>query len=164
VTTRRIGQDQYASGLAQGLLGLLIAVTAASGVTAADLDGNGIIDGADQSVLLASWGDCPAPCPSDLNGDGVVDGVDFAILLDAASAEGDGESSDTVESEGLYEGGDSSDTLGGGVILGPEPPVLTVKDEDAAIAIHMVPLPAPVWMGLAGLAAAAVLRRRLASR
>ena len=149
MTTRRIGQDQYASGLAQGLLGLLIAVTATSGATAADLDGNGIIDGADQSVLLASWGDCPAPCPSDLNGDGVVDGIDFAILLDAASADG---------------GGDSSDTLGGGVILGPEPPVLTVKDEDVAVAIHAVPLPAPVWMGLAGLAAAAVLRRRLASR
>jgi len=130
---------------------------------AADLDGNGIVDGADQSVLLASWGTCPSPCPSDLNGDGVVDGLDFAILLDAASSEGDGDT-DTVDSEGLYADGDSSDTSSGGTVLGPLAPDPTVKGDEVAIPIHNVPLPAPVWMGLAGLAGAAVLRRRLTSR
>jgi len=132
---------------------------------AADLDGNGIVDGADQSVLLASWGTCPAPCPSDLNGDGVVDGLDFAILLGAASSEGDGDGdSDTVDSEGLYADGDSSDTSSGGTVLGPLAPDPAVKGDGVAIPIHNVPLPAPVWMGHAGLAGAAWLRRRITSR
>jgi len=43
-----------------------------------DLNGDGVVDGADLGVLLASWGVGNA---ADLNGDGVVDGADLGILL-----------------------------------------------------------------------------------
>ena len=45
-----------------------------------DLDGDGVVDGADLGLLLGSWGPCPG-CPADLNGDGVVDGADLGLLL-----------------------------------------------------------------------------------
>jgi len=50
-----------------------------------DLDGDGIVNGSDLGLLLASWGACPeggGKCPADLNGDGAVDGADLGILLD----------------------------------------------------------------------------------
>jgi len=49
-----------------------------------DLNGDGIVDGADLGILLNAWGVCVVPgagCPEDLNGDGVVDGADLGILL-----------------------------------------------------------------------------------
>jgi len=52
------------------------------GAIVGDLDGNGIVDGADLGILLAAWGPCPG-CDADLNGDGVVDGADIGILLQA---------------------------------------------------------------------------------
>ena len=45
-----------------------------------DLDGDGMIDGADFGTLLSMWGPC-AGCDADLNGDGVVDGADIGLLL-----------------------------------------------------------------------------------
>jgi len=45
-----------------------------------DIDGSGVIDGADLGLLLSAWGDCPE-CPEDLNGDCVVNGVDLGVLL-----------------------------------------------------------------------------------
>ena len=47
---------------------------------AADLNCDGVVDGADLSILLASWGACPG-CKADINQDGVVNGADLAILL-----------------------------------------------------------------------------------
>jgi len=50
----------------------------------ADLDGNGVVDGADLGSLLLQWGECAtagAACPADLSEDGVVDGADLGILL-----------------------------------------------------------------------------------
>ncbi|MBX3355522.1 MAG: VCBS repeat-containing protein [Phycisphaeraceae bacterium] len=49
----------------------------------ADLDGDGVVGGADLALLLGSWGpvtDKPARL-CDLNNDGVVNGADLAILL-----------------------------------------------------------------------------------
>lgn len=46
-----------------------------------DLDGNGIVDGADLAILLSAWGD--AGGPADLDGDGVVGGSDLGLLLGA---------------------------------------------------------------------------------
>ena len=47
-----------------------------------DLDGNGVVNGADLGLLLGLWGPClDACCPADLTGDGVVDGGDLGILL-----------------------------------------------------------------------------------
>jgi hypothetical protein len=40
-----------------------------------DLNGDGIVDGADLLIMLSNWGACDDPdkCPADLNGDGTVD-------------------------------------------------------------------------------------------
>jgi len=46
-----------------------------------DLNGDGVVNGADLGILLSSWGICRGECPADLNGDGVVDGADLGILL-----------------------------------------------------------------------------------
>jgi hypothetical protein len=43
-----------------------------------DIDANGIVDAADLSLLLGSWGDVG---PANLNGLGVVDAADLSILL-----------------------------------------------------------------------------------
>ncbi|HMN97770.1 MAG TPA: hypothetical protein PKC43_14975 [Phycisphaerales bacterium] len=48
----------------------------------ADLDGNGIVDGADAALLLAAFGPCEG-CSEDLDGDGMVDGADLGTLLSA---------------------------------------------------------------------------------
>ncbi|MBM4105730.1 MAG: hypothetical protein FJ257_05495 [Phycisphaerae bacterium] len=45
---------------------------------AADLNGDGKVDGADLGILLGNWG---KPGASDLNGDGTTDGADQAILM-----------------------------------------------------------------------------------
>jgi hypothetical protein len=53
-------------------------------VSAADLDGDGIVGVDDFLQLLAAWGPCPGPpdpCPADLDGDGDVGVTDFLILL-----------------------------------------------------------------------------------
>lgn len=48
-----------------------------------DIDGDGLITGADLGVVLANWGPCASgePCPADVSGDGVVDGGDLGVLL-----------------------------------------------------------------------------------
>lgn len=47
-----------------------------------DLDGDGVVNGADLALLLVNFGGSGA---GDLNGDGAVDGADLAILLQAWS-------------------------------------------------------------------------------
>jgi choice-of-anchor B domain-containing protein len=49
-----------------------------------DLNGDGVVDGADLGLLLGDWGPC-GECDADLNGDGAVDGADLGILLGAWS-------------------------------------------------------------------------------
>lgn len=46
----------------------------------ADIDGDGLVNGADIAMVLGSWGSC-AGCPAGLNDDGVVDGSDLAVVL-----------------------------------------------------------------------------------
>lgn len=48
-----------------------------------DLDGNGVVDGADLAMLLGAWGACTDcdDCDADLNDNCSVDGADLAILL-----------------------------------------------------------------------------------
>jgi hypothetical protein len=45
-----------------------------------DLNGDGIVNGADMGLLLVSWGPCSG-CAADFNGDGIVDGADMGLLL-----------------------------------------------------------------------------------
>lgn len=54
---------------------------------AADLTGDGIVDGADLTALFGAWGECAqtGQCASDLNTDGAVDGNDLAMVLGAWS-------------------------------------------------------------------------------
>ena len=48
------------------------------GACTADLNADGVIDGADLGALLGDWGQ---PGATDLNGDGVTDGADLGLLL-----------------------------------------------------------------------------------
>jgi hypothetical protein len=52
--------------------------SAAEAVCVGDLNGDGVVDGADLGELLSAWG---SSGPADLDGDGVVDGADLGILL-----------------------------------------------------------------------------------
>ncbi len=52
----------------------------------ADLNCDGIVDGADLGELLAAWG---TPGPGDLDGNGVVDGADLGELLSQWGSSGD---------------------------------------------------------------------------
>jgi len=54
-------------------------VTAAPATIPGDLNGDGVVDGADLGALLTLWG--TADPSADLNGDGIVDGADLGILL-----------------------------------------------------------------------------------
>ncbi len=48
-------------------------------LTPGDINGDGVIDGADLGLFLAAWGS--ANFAADINGDGVVDGADLGLLL-----------------------------------------------------------------------------------
>ena len=50
-------------------------------VEPADLDRNGVVNGADLAILLGSWGQSGSS--GDINRDGAIDGQDLAILLSA---------------------------------------------------------------------------------
>ena len=79
------------SGIGRGARGLM-ATLAAGSVLAfpsaahaqsacdADLDGSGMVNGADLTEVLVKWGPC-AGCSADLNRDGIVNGADLAALL-----------------------------------------------------------------------------------
>jgi len=54
----------------------LIACDASANI--ADLNGDGVVNGADLAILLTQWG---TNGPADINNDGVVNGADLAILL-----------------------------------------------------------------------------------
>ena len=46
----------------------------------ADLDGSGVVNGADLTEVLVKWGACSG-CSADINDDGIVNGSDLATLL-----------------------------------------------------------------------------------
>lgn len=50
---------------------------------AADLDGNGSVDGSDIAILLGAWGSAGNGTPADIVADGVVNGADLSALLSA---------------------------------------------------------------------------------
>jgi hypothetical protein len=48
----------------------------------ADLNRDGVVGGADLTIMFGAWGAC-VDCPSDLNGDGVTNGADLTIMFGA---------------------------------------------------------------------------------
>ena len=46
-----------------------------------DLNDDGVVNGADISIMLGFWGLNGKPVDADINGDGLVDGADLAMLL-----------------------------------------------------------------------------------
>ena len=50
----------------------------------ADLNRDGVVNGADLGLMLGAWGPCPSsPCAADLNLDGQVNGADLGLMLGA---------------------------------------------------------------------------------
>lgn len=72
--------DEDLPGAASALLGALLTVNVAAAGDPADLNHDGVVDGADLGILLGAWGAC-AGCAADFNGDGAVDGADLGVML-----------------------------------------------------------------------------------
>jgi formylglycine-generating enzyme required for sulfatase activity len=66
--------------LPAAFLALAIAPAARAQSCAGDLNGDGVINGADLGQLLAAWGPCGS-CAADVNANGVVDGADLGVQL-----------------------------------------------------------------------------------
>ncbi len=64
-------------------------VSATKCIVPGDLNGDGMVDGADLGLLLSAWGPCPIfqiTCLGDIDCDGDVDGGDLGLLLAAWTA------------------------------------------------------------------------------
>jgi ligand-binding sensor domain-containing protein len=72
--------DLWVSCLSEGVVEIVLHDTIAPG-PAGDINGDGLIDGADLGALLSAWGGCDSTCSADLNGDNTVDGTDLGLLL-----------------------------------------------------------------------------------
>jgi hypothetical protein len=82
-TTNDTGQTLYDAWVAQGRSAPVEmdfgSITLALVGATPDLNGDGVVDGADLGLLLGAWGSASA----DLNGDGTTDGADLGLLLGA---------------------------------------------------------------------------------
>lgn len=56
------------------------AVSTAQSACDADVNGDGVVNAADLSLVLSGWGACTG-CAADVSGDAVVDGIDLSIVL-----------------------------------------------------------------------------------
>ncbi len=70
--------DENIPGQTTALVTVDYAITVSSSGPAADLNGDGHVDGADLTILLSQWG---GPGAGDLSGNGSVGGEDLAMLL-----------------------------------------------------------------------------------
>jgi WD40 repeat protein len=75
--------SRFAYGRNDGTV--VVAANPFTGQPAADLNGDGVVNGLDLALLLGLWGPCPVKggCAADLDGNGVVNGLDLAQLLAA---------------------------------------------------------------------------------
>jgi hypothetical protein len=74
---QQVGVEPIGGG---GLVDMIVRFDLPAAGSSADLNGDGVVNGADLAILLGAWG---GGGPADLNGDGVVNGADLAILLGA---------------------------------------------------------------------------------
>lgn len=72
--------DEDIPGEKSSTLLLFASVEVVSAAVPGDLDGDGMVTGADLGMLLGAWGACDG-CAADLDGNGVVDGADLGALL-----------------------------------------------------------------------------------
>lgn len=77
-TVRRFGSRQHPDAAVRPKL--TIAYDAGPPGIPGDFNGDGLVDGADVGLLLATWGACRG-CPEDLDDNGVVNGADLGLLL-----------------------------------------------------------------------------------
>ena len=86
-TADDIGAVGFDNQSGHGRLNAAAAVAAAigSGPGAADVNGDGVVNGADLALMLGSWGACSCPCPADVDENCAVDGADLALILGAWS-------------------------------------------------------------------------------
>ncbi|MGA1057619.1 MAG: hypothetical protein ACO3Y3_07975 [Phycisphaerales bacterium] len=104
----------------QGKVGPLLSGGPGGGTTlvgsgVADLNGDGVVDGADLAIHLAGGGDSAWGGVSDLNGDGVVDGADMAIQLSGGlDPNWNGTGWDDLNGDGVVDGADLAISLGDG--------------------------------------------------
>jgi len=71
--------DENVPGATSAQVTVTLSATVGGG-NPADLNGDGVVNGADLGILLAAWGVAPGS-PADLDGDGVVNGADLGLLL-----------------------------------------------------------------------------------
>jgi hypothetical protein len=69
--------DENVPGATSAQVTVTLSATVGGG-NPADLNGDGVVNGADLGILLASWGSSGA---ADLDGNGTVDGADLGLLL-----------------------------------------------------------------------------------
>ena len=81
-TTTISTSDEDIPGETTHAMTLRIRVIVGDIENSADINGDGVVDGADLGSMLAAWGPCPPPpCPADLDGNGIVNGGDLGLLL-----------------------------------------------------------------------------------
>ena len=68
------------NGITDGLTVVVTSFTADPISCSADINGDGAVDAADLSLLLANWS-CTQKCAGDVNGDGSIDAADLSELL-----------------------------------------------------------------------------------
>jgi hypothetical protein len=71
--------DEDVPGETFTALSVALALMPGSGTLLGDLDGNGLVNGADISILLGQWS--AKGGIADLDGNGLVNGADLALLL-----------------------------------------------------------------------------------
>ena len=70
--------DENVPGAANSQIVATLVATLGGSANPADLNGDGVVNGADLGILLAAWGGSGT---GDLNGDGTINGADIGILL-----------------------------------------------------------------------------------
>ncbi len=79
VRVRFLARDLATGSIVEAAIDDLVISGISCGVAnPADLNGDGVVDGADLGLLLSNWGN---PGNGDLNGDGTVNGADLGLLL-----------------------------------------------------------------------------------
>ena len=78
IRVRFIAQDLGAGSLVEAAIDDVKIVTIGCPAEIGDINGDGLVNGADLTILLSQWG---GPGSGDLNGDQIVGGADLAALL-----------------------------------------------------------------------------------